>query len=69
MGRLFLLYLYLVGVFAYADPKTQTPALAISAQTDPVKLASLKGERAANPSPGTLFALPHSSWRVGGGFR
>ena len=49
MGRLFLFYLYLVGVFAYADPKTQTPALAISAQTDPVKLASLKGERAANP--------------------
>jgi hypothetical protein len=39
----------LIGFSAFAEPKVQTPSVAIAAQTDPLKLASLKGERAANP--------------------
>jgi hypothetical protein len=42
-----LAYLF-IGISAFAESNLQTPAVAIAAQTDPVKLASLKGERAAN---------------------
>jgi hypothetical protein len=49
--------LFLLGVISFAlcgisvgeSPKETTPALAIANLTDPAKLATLKGERAANP--------------------
>ena len=49
--------LFLLGVISFAlcgisvgeSPQETTPALAIANLTDPAKLATLKGERAANP--------------------
>ena len=45
----FLLLFLFASFFAFALPKPQTPATAIASLTDPTKLATLKGERAANP--------------------
>jgi len=50
--RLFLfgvIYFALCGISVGESPKEITPALAIADLTDPAKLATLKGERAANP--------------------
>ena len=36
-------------VVSLAGPKVQTPVVALASLTDPTKLSTLKGERAANP--------------------
>ena len=45
----FLLSFLCTSFFASAVPKPQTPSVAIASLADPAKLATLKGERAANP--------------------
>ena len=41
--------LLLVPFCLHAEPKVQSSAVALASLTDPVKLSTLKGERAANP--------------------
>ena len=46
----FGLFLFIVaGISLYAGPKQGAPFVALASLTDPVKLSTLKGERAANP--------------------
>jgi len=47
LSTFFLLFLSVVVL--HAGPKVQTTAVALASLTDPAKLATLKGERAANP--------------------
>jgi len=49
MKQVFLLFLLFSAAIGFAQPKTQSPAVAIANLTDPAKLATLKGERSANP--------------------
>lgn len=50
MSKLSLFLVYFVAILgsAFAKPNN-APAFAIANLTDPIKLASLKGDRAANP--------------------